>query len=281
MKAVLTAIARTPVLGRSLLALYRAKVALPYVARPVGQMLGWLVRSKEVTNFTYRLDEQNRQNLAALIAHVTRRDYPTILGYIAEIEGDAALAAHIAGATARSGWSFAADAEARFGRRAGWYALVRAIKPGLVVETGVDKGIGACSIAAALKRNREEGSGGRYLGTDINPKAGYLLSGPYAEFGKVVYGDSIESLKQLAGPIDLFINDSEHSADYEAAEYEVIAAKMAAGGIILGDNAHCTDKLLRFSLATGREFLFFQERPDRHWYPGGGIGISFLDRQRA
>jgi len=40
--------------------------------------------------------------------------------------------------------------------------------------------------------------------------------------GKILYGDSITSLKTLSEPIDLFINDSDHSAEYEAREYQVI-----------------------------------------------------------
>ena len=50
---------------------------------------------------------------------------------------------------------------------------------------------------------------------------------------------------------------------------------MTKNGIILGDNAHVTDKLLQFSLENQRNYVFFKECPKNHWYPGGGIGISF------
>jgi hypothetical protein len=90
-----------------------------------------------------------------------------------------------------------------------------------------------------------------------------------------LYGDSIESLKKLDVAIDLFINDSDHSADYEAEEYKIIADKLSERAFVLGDNSHVTDKLLEFSLATNRQFIFFKEKPLNHWYPGAGIGISF------
>jgi hypothetical protein len=93
--------------------------------------------------------------------------------------------------------------------------------------------------------------------------------------GKILYGDSITSLKTLSEPVDLFINDSDHSADYEAREYEVIAPLLSKTALILGDNSHVTDKLARFSRQQGRHFLMFHERPKDHWYPGAGIGISF------
>src|SRR5439155_2350261 len=111
---------------------------------------------------------------------------------------------------------YVADRQARFGRRIGWYAMVRATKPLLVVETGVDKGLGSCVIAAALMRNAKEGSPGKLLALDINPNAGYLLAAPYDKFGTMVYGDSLASIAAMKEPIDLFIHDSDHSAEHEA-----------------------------------------------------------------
>jgi hypothetical protein len=145
----------------------------------------------------------------------------------------------------------------------------------MIVETGVDKGLGSVILCSALMRNAEEGYQGEYLGTDINPRAGLLLRPPYSQFGSISYGDSIESLKKIQKPIDIFINDSDHSAEYEYREYLTVAEKLSPGAFVLGDNSHLTDSLLRFSRERGREFIFFKEEPLDHWYPGGGIGISF------
>jgi len=73
----------------------------------------------------------------------------------------------------------------------------------------------------------------------------------------------------------LFINDSDHSADYEYHEYLTIAANLTPNAIILGDNSHISDSLRRFSEERKRNFLVFREKPKDHWYPGAGIGISF------
>ena len=96
--------------------------------------------------------------------------------------------------------------------------------------------------------------------------------------GQILYGDSIQPLRKMEGPIDLFVNDSDHSGTYELEEYRVIREKLAPDGVILGDNAHVTDSLLRFSGEEGRDFLFFREQPKDHWYPGAGIGISYRRR---
>jgi len=164
----------------------------------------------------------------------------------------------------------------KYGRRIGWYAIIRATKPKIVIETGIDKGLGSCVITSALMKNSEEGFSGEYYGTDINPSSVYFLQDPYLKFGKILYGDSLNSLAKLkVNTIDIFINDSDHSADYELQEYELIRSKLNENSIILGDNSHCTTKLEEFAVQTGRQFLFFKEEPENHWYTGAGIGAAF------
>ncbi len=135
--------------------------------------------------------------------------------------------------------------------------------------------MGSVVLASALLRNIEEGFPGEYFGTDINPDAGYMFNGKYAKVGKILYGDSVESLKKLDRKIDLFINDSDHDEEYEEQEYNTIRKNLSKSAIILGDNCHATDKLLKFSINNNRNFIFFSEKPKNHWYPGSGIGISF------
>ena len=36
------------------------------------------------------------------------------------------------------------------------------------------------------------------------------------------------------------------------------------------------DKNLNFSMINKRNFVLFKEKPKNHWYPGAGIGISYL-----
>ena len=137
--------------------------------------------------------------------------------------------------------------------------------------------MGSGLLCSALLKNKEEGFEGFFYGTDINPEAGYLLSGIYSEVGKILYGDSIKTLSQFNEKIDLFINDSDHSADYEYREYITVKDKISEHAVILGDNSHVSDKLAIFSNETKRNFLFFREEPSGHWYPGAGIGISFVN----
>ncbi|MGA9026960.1 MAG: class I SAM-dependent methyltransferase [Steroidobacteraceae bacterium] len=241
----------------------------------LGKILAWGFQSREDTNFTYNLTDDNLFYLAHTIAVVTGADIQTVRTYIREAESDDTLKQTVITALQNSRFRFVSDARCEFGRRLGWYAFVRILKPQIVVETGVDKGLGAILLCAALMKNRSEGVDGRYYGTDINPEAGWLLRRPYSELGEILVGDSIQSLLKFPGRIDLFINDSEHSAEYEYREYQTVAPKLTERAVVLGDNAHVTAMLAKFASESGMKFLYFQEMSRDHWYPGAGIGIAF------
>lgn len=253
----------------------RLRSAASYCTRSLIQVTRWLFKSREHTNFTYHLTDLNQRYLAHFLGIVCNRPAETMEGYMREVLDDMELRNHVVKCTREGKRNFLADDEPRYARRIGWYAIVRAMRPSVVIETGVDKGLGACVLTAALMRNTAEGYPGKYYGTDINPKAGYLLQGPYSQYGEILYGDSIESLKKMDASIDLFINDSDHSMDYEMREFETVAEKLSQHAMVIGDNAHFSDKLINFAKNTKRNFLFFQEQPKDHWYPGGGIGVAY------
>ena len=245
-----------------------------YIGPLVGHWIVWIFTSRADSNFTYELTERSKINLAASLAGILQKDYAEIAGYFREIETDEAFKAHLRQLWEQHPEKYRTDSTLLIGRRMVWYAIARAAKPKVIVETGVDQGIGAVVLCAALARNALAGHPGRYYGTDINPDAGYFLQPPYSEYGKILYGDSLISLEALADIIDLFINDSDHSADYEQAEFELIKNRLSPDGIVLGDNSHDTPKLAEFSVREGRRFVFLSEEPARHWYRGAGVGIS-------
>lgn len=230
----------------------------------------WLLTSREHTNWTYDLTPLNREHLAWFVANLVETSVDRVRGYLDEIEQDRELQAHIQYVSASSTRRGLADREVRYGRRIGWYALVRCLRPQHVVETGTDKGLGSVVLAAALLRNGK----GRLTTIDINPNAGYLIAGRYSSVVDFRIGDSVAVLKGLDTGIDVFLHDSDHSAEYEAAEFAAITERLEAGALIMSDNAHATNVLSGWSERQGRRFQFFGERPEGHWYPGAGIGVS-------
>jgi predicted O-methyltransferase YrrM len=269
-------IRKIPILRELMLFALRVKNTLPYQIRPLGLLIKHWFVSREVDNFTYNLTQNNLYQLISFIAAATKASPADIEKYVNEILNDTTLTKHIDTILADSRYArFRTDTPIRFGRRIGWYTFVRALKPKVVVETGVHSGIGSCVLTAALLKNKTEGYEGTYYGTDIDPNAGFLLQAPYNQMGKILYGDSIESLTKLDAQVDLFINDSDHSAEYEYREYETILSKLSEKAVILGDNSHGTDKLFLFARKYGWQFLFFREQPLNHWYVGAGIGCAF------
>ena len=252
---------------------YRRSIAMRYYSDHLRQIREWAAADGETSNFYYDITDINRDQLAHLVSNVTGRSYVEVVGFFEELETDVELRMHLQSSLLNT--NYGRDIKVKYGRRLGWYAFVRASRPRIVIETGVDHGVGSCVLSSALLRNGAEGFPGRYYGTDFRREAGQFYAGVYATVGQILYGDSIQSLKAFDQPIDLFVNDSDHSAKYEYDEYQTIKAKLSPNALILGDNSHATDSLSRFSRETGRCFLFFSEKPKDHWYPGAGIGISY------
>jgi len=262
------------IISKFFLFIFKRNFAQSYFRDKNSMINSWAWGDNELSNFYYDLTEMNKEYLADLISLVTGKSTDEIYGYFSELLNDEALYNHLC-KSLKNISEYGKEIRFAYGRRIGWYAFVRILKPKLVIETGVDHGVGACVLTSALLRNKQEGFKGSYLGTDNNINAGKLLKEPYSSIGEIIYGDSINSLMKIKDPIDIFINDSDHSSEYEFQEYLTIEERISPNSVILGDNSHVTSCLSKFSKRTNRNFLFFKEIPKNHWYPGGGIGISF------
>jgi predicted O-methyltransferase YrrM len=232
----------------------------------------WVVRSHEHTNWTYDLTPLNMSYLGWFVAEVTDRPITEIREYLEELAFDAALGQHI---TASSHGRMA-DTPPRYGRRFGWYSIVRATKPRRIVETGTDKGLGSLVLGSALLRN----GSGRILTVDNDETSGFLIGGRWATSIDRVIGDSHGVLRGLTDPVDLFIHDSVHTETFERCEYDLVLPHLSQDALVLSDNAHTCPALMRWAEDNGRTFRFFAESPLEHWYPGGGIGVALPSRRR-
>ncbi|SBT52721.1 class I SAM-dependent methyltransferase [Micromonospora auratinigra] len=269
------AIARTPLAPVAAFPKRLARVAR-HDATVLRTSARWLFTSREHHNYTYDLTRLSREHLAWFVAVTCDAPVAQVRAWFAELDGDEKMRRHIETATATAARRGLADRQVRYARRIGWYAVVRARRPAHVVETGVDKGLGSCVLAAALLRNAAEGHPGRLTSLDINPEAGYLARAtPWADVVDLVVGDSIASIRALDRPVDLFLHDSDHSRAHERSEFDEIEAKLAPGAMLLTDNVTATDVLATHAERTGRRFLAYRETPARHWYPGDGIGIAW------
>lgn len=265
----------TPI-GRLALIPVRLAWGLTYPLRQAGQVVRWAFQSKEYYNHSYHLTRLNRDYLVSYIAVVSGHPEAVIDQYVRELEQDETLREQLRDLTRRSRDRHNCDVEPRYGRRLGWYALVRATRPRVVVETGVDRGLGTAVLAAAMKRNADDGFPGLVHATDIVPECGHLLGEPGKSFCRIHLGDSVETLKRFTEPVDLFLHDSDHREEYEWAEFLAIEPRLHAGSIVMSDNSQQSPKLREFARRLNRPFLYFQDQPDGHWWPGDGIGAAFV-----
>jgi hypothetical protein len=248
---------------------YRFRLVLRHLARNFKKTIPWLLRSKEFANFTYDLTSTNKEYLAWFVANICGISVNEVHGYFQELETNSQLDSYIKNGLANHRRGNEIDHQAFFGRRIGWYAIVRATKPLVVVETGTEKGLGSLVLAEALLKN----GAGRLITIDMEPSAGLLIGGEYIGVIDLVIDDSLHALQKIER-IDLFIHDSDHSAEHEAREFELLGSRLSKQALVLSDNAHATDELAKWSKGSHRKFFYFSEEPLNHWYPGAGIGIS-------
>ena len=249
-------------------------------ARQLKMSASWLVGSSEHVYYTYDLEPLNLDHLAWFIATVTCHPVDAVRGYLTEVQQDAELRRLIGDGLRRGGRSATTDPVVRYGRRIGWYAVVRALRPSFVVETGTNRGLGSAVIAAALLRNGH----GDLATVDIDDRSGELILPPYDAVIDHVVGDSLDFLAGPVArrqPIDLFITDTGFTAERERAELEAVEPLLAPGAVVLATKAYCWPELQHWADEQGRGFLYFGEKPREHWYPGVGIGASFPALTRA
>ena len=269
-----------PVVTPVLRDLYRTKIVVTHGLAPLWRSLAWYTSSKEYTNLTYDISENSKKYLAEFLAnsfHVTREE---VWAYMRELERDDALAGYFMAQVSKTADRYFAALPIKYGRRIGWYAAVRITKPRLVVEAGIDRGIGSCVLAAALLRNAEEGHGGKVVGLDINPSAGRYIAAPYDKVVEVVYGDSLEFLRTSDRQIDFFVHDSRHSSEHESAEFELVWPRLSGPGVVMSDNSHVTDSLYEFARKNSLCFWYWSEEVVNHIASPAGIGLA-LDPART
>jgi hypothetical protein len=251
----------------------RAMLVARYDARLIGRSVNWLVHGRETHNLTYDLDSLNQDQLCWFISAVTGAEIGQVRAWMRELEDDSKLADHLTSRlSSNPHWRIGAK-EPQWARRSGWYAIVRAVQPDHVVETGTHLGLGSSVIAAALLRNGH----GRLTTIDIDQESGYLIGEPWASVIDRLTGSSIDLLGGLKD-VGMFLHDSLHTYDYEAEEFAAVEPSLRPDAIILSDNAHDSSALSDWAERSGRHYLFFKEQPLDHWWPGDGIGAAWAGR---
>lgn len=227
----------------------------------------WTFRSYEIGAGNYETKEENQLELCATISVVSKCQISEILKFRDEINNDINIKKIVREAIISSEERYFHDTPKNYGRRLKFYLLVRALKPGLVVEAGVDRGLGALLINKALERNISEGYPGEYLGIEIESgKNSFFFHRGEITTGCITYGDSIVSLRNLRKPVDLFIHETISKKEHIIEQLNIINDKISIAGVIT--LPWSTPEVFEFASANKWNLLTHQDKPLNHWYDG-------------
>lgn len=124
------------------------------------------------------------------------------------------------------------------------YALVRMLKPKVVLETGVGAGVSSWTILHAMEQNGE----GKLISIDLPtpntqllPEVGYLVPKHLRYRWEMRIGSSRRLLQRILvelGQIDIFHHDSRHSYRNQLQEYLTAWPFIRTGGILVSDDVN-------------------------------------------
>jgi len=163
------------------------------------------------------------------------------------------------------------------------YALVRALSPAVVVETGTANGSSTLYFLSALRRN---GCGKLisidmpFVGSNLQPvvpgtslqkpdssplppgrESGWIVPAELRERWELRLGNSRDLLNQIGEPIDLFLHDSLHTREHMLAELRAVWPKLTTSGLVVSDDIYQRyhDALPAFAAEVGRPLHTFRK----------------------
>jgi predicted O-methyltransferase YrrM len=143
------------------------------------------------------------------------------------------------------------------------YSLVRAARPGTVVEFGMSLGISAIHLASAVRDNGT----GRVVTTELSAAKVAAAKKTFAAVGlddliTVLEGDAVETLETLDGAVDFVLLDGWKEAYLPV--FKLLEPKLSVGALIVADNT---------SMAETQPYLDHVRNPDN-----GYVSVNFLAR---
>lgn len=171
------------------------------------------------------------------------------------------------------------------------YVLVRALKPDVVIETGISSGRSSTAILDALDKNKKgtlysfdlpklnqtgvigvvsvnENSYRQYIPKEVD-EPGWLVPKELQSRWVKTLGDSNVDFPRIAKTlpkIDIFFHDSDHTYATMMNEYKTAWPKIQRGGLLLSDDVPSTEAFSEFSNEHKHSY--------KHIYNGLGIIVK-------
>lgn len=150
------------------------------------------------------------------------------------------------------------------------YALVRALKPQRVLESGTSEGGSANHLLMALERN----GFGSLVTVDIRPDSGLHIFSEYLDRVEIVHEDITFYVQRPdATGFDFIHEDAAHSAHTVHAVYGALSHLMPDGGVIV---SHDTAFGVGQDIMRGIRNAGFREPPCYLWEDESPCGFSVM-----
>ena len=136
------------------------------------------------------------------------------------------------------------------------YATVRALRPDVVVETGIANGVSSAHVLLALHKNGRgtlhsvEIGDTSYLPPGREP--GWMVPDWLRQRWQVHIGDARQILPAILrqlGTVDLFTHDSLHTYEHMTFEFQQAYPHLRPGGVLVADDALWNDAFWHFARA--------------------------------
>ena len=180
------------------------------------------------------------------------------------------------GAAALDRGPFTADHNADFALARTAYMICRALKPRIMVETGVAYGVTTSFVLRAMAEN-EIGTLHSIdlppLGPDADDSVGRLIPEGLKARWALHRGQTrrvLPGLVQRVAPLDIFMHDSLHTRRTMLWEFRTALAKLARPGVILSDDIDFNAAFADLEAETAPRYAAAVRKPDR----GGLFGVA-------
>lgn len=237
--------------------------------------ISYVLWDPEVESFTYEIE--NEDELAEFVSTLVEVELEQVRTFIDETRQDPELDRGLRRTTR---WQFDVKRRLPIGNRLLWYALARALKPELIVETGIYQGLGSLVLLRALERNAREGVDGELISFDVDPRAGQVVAPRVSGRWQRIEGLTTDTLADaLEGRrVGMMLQDTPHTYENQAFEFGTTMDHAADRIVLLDGGGGRTHALAEICERHGGVYRHFRERPRDHFFPASGSGVALIDR---
>jgi hypothetical protein len=237
--------------------------------------LSYVLWDPETESFTFELD--NEPGLVDALAGALGASREDLHRYIAETRTDPELNERLAH---HLRWRFDVKHRPALGNRLAWYLIARALKPELIVETGIYQGLGSLALLRALARNAAEGSPGELMSFDVSKHAGVMVREEMRAGWRRLTGSTYDLLEPMlqGRRVGMLIHDTPHTEENQRLEFGAALAH-AARRLVVIDSSGYMPTLAEISAERGVTAHHLELRSRGHVYPGAAMTLALFDDQ--